>query len=1040
MVTNWENNSVLAKIRRVISIVLSLMIIGQGLPLSLVASNAYAAESRSIAVVMRVKPDYLPPKPITDLVASQPYAENTEGAVKLTWTTPSDDDTNKNKIYSYYIRYSTFSGASIDMDTIQTWLDHPQTLTAIENSRDFGELWGIPSRKQQGQQDSWIITGLTNGQNYWFSIFALDNRHNISPVDTKSLTIDNQPFAYASTRKVAPYFITDLRAEPGNSFATIKLNWTCPGNDVDFTNTEVIKSGKIIDGQYIIKYSTKAPADMDPANWATGEFSEITISTGNVNANDPQQFMVTGLTEATSYYFYIWTKDEWPNNWSWPSYPAVGEPLLALNEPLNVSNLTSEAYASENPLVSSWIRLKWSNPDDKYISGVKIYRSTYTVYESSISTVGLEPYANSISGANENRTFDDTGLEAKSTYYYTLFTYNRLGIVSSTGVYTSVFTRYDLTPPAAVADLTVSDNAILDSNIGTFVDLTWTNPKDKDFAGVRVCVSTTSYPVSYNDGIAATVTGLTPGATAQFRHTKLNAYATYYYTLFAFDTGYDAYIATSTPNYSTGTVESIYVTSDLVPPSMVTALSVSQDMNDEQGGMVTLTWTNPRESDFVGVMILRSELGYPATSQVDALLADIRTLPGQTTTFTDMKELQPWTSYYYAIYAYDHTPLFSTVTLRVFVTPKQDEFSPNTPLLLSPEFTSDGKFKLRWRMVRRHDDGRLFKNPVKPLVTEFYRYKLYRADNIQGPWYLLETLTHASTEYVMTIDRVYFYKVDAIDYYGNCMESRIVDCASDLGIYTYLNDGTYVRITAAAAMLMEQEYSGMNDDVMLIAERKYDDEENRVIKSVEIKYMTSGEANNGIPKEVNGFKLSTGTISLVMKYDSFNNQVASIGRNAIPRMSGVSMDNAEQQLSLFWNNGLEWLKLGGKVDKYAQTLEINTLNVGQFQIRTILRADKLTLMRVVPKIITPNGDNLNDKVFFYLEDPNMLDLAVRIYDVNSAVVADNLEIVTRVKGQALTVLSWNGTDKDENTVAPGTYFYQIISDGKVLNGVIVVAR
>lgn len=70
-----------------------------------------------------------------------------------------------------------------------------------------------------------------------------------------------------------------------------------------------------------------------------------------------------------------------------------------------------------------------------------------------------------------------------------------------------------LFPPASVTDLTV------DTGPGR-VTLTWTNPGDRDLAGIRVMRRPDAYPVSPEDGMlvydglgtTATETGLSPGS------------------------------------------------------------------------------------------------------------------------------------------------------------------------------------------------------------------------------------------------------------------------------------------------------------------------------------------------------------------------------------------------------------------------------------------------------------------------------------------------------------------------------------------------
>lgn len=96
----------------------------------------------------------------------------------------------------------------------------------------------------------------------------------------------------------------------------------------------------------------------------------------------------------------------------------------------------------------------------------------------------------------------------------------------------------------------------------------------------------------------------------------------------------------------------------------------------------------------------------------------------------------------------------------------------------------------------------------------------------------------------------------------------------------------------------------------------------------------------------------------------------------------------------------------------------------------------LTLTRVAPRIITPNGDGANDKARFEFNNPEDLPVSGTIYDLNGARVAD-------LKGggsDPALLLLWDGKDVDGRTVAGGIYLYQIVFQGKTATGTVIVAR
>lgn len=91
---------------------------------------------------------------------------------------------------------------------------------------------------------------------------------------------------------------------------------------------------------------------------------------------------------------------------------------------------------------------------------------------------------------------------------------------------------------------------------------------------------------------------------------------------------------------------------------------------------------------------------------------------------------------------------------------------------------------------------------------------------------------------------------------------------------------------------------------------------------------------------------------------------------------------------------------------------------------------------VYPKIITPNGDGLNDIFWVFYE--NLMDNEVRgkIYTIESAEVTD----MVHKPGATEYSLCWDGTDGSGNIVPGGVYIYQITAENSVYNGVVVVAR
>jgi flagellar hook assembly protein FlgD len=95
----------------------------------------------------------------------------------------------------------------------------------------------------------------------------------------------------------------------------------------------------------------------------------------------------------------------------------------------------------------------------------------------------------------------------------------------------------------------------------------------------------------------------------------------------------------------------------------------------------------------------------------------------------------------------------------------------------------------------------------------------------------------------------------------------------------------------------------------------------------------------------------------------------------------------------------------------------------------------LTLTVVSPRIMTPNDDQLNDKIFFKFDDTLAgIPLDTAIYDINGAKVAGMVLDATE------TALTWDGKDDGGSVVPSGIYVYSIKIGKNRASGTVVVAR
>lgn len=139
-----------------------------------------------------------------------------------------------------------------------------------------------------------------------------------------------------------------------------------------------------------------------------------------------------------------------------------------------------------------------------------------------------------------------TDLKPKTLYYFRVKSRTNVGKESISSGYTSK--TLDLTPPTNVSNFQALPG---DSQI----TLSWLNPADEDFVGVKIQLSTKIYPGSPTEGITiyddkGEMTGVAP----------LQNGMRYYFTAFSYD---------DSKNYASGAIASAVPTVEIVPPEVV---------------------------------------------------------------------------------------------------------------------------------------------------------------------------------------------------------------------------------------------------------------------------------------------------------------------------------------------------------------------------------------------------------------------------------------------------------------------------------------
>ena len=993
------------------------LILGQGIPLPLLATPANFS--------LRINADYTgDPKAITDIVAQPDFsAPVASGKIKLNWTAPAA--ANGEKVVSYIIKYATFSVESLGGNTT-FWWNHPNCLTALE--LDTPPNWGRMALANPSQNEVISISGLVPGQYYWVSVRALDKYHRIADYDLKIKGLTTQTSAYATTEPYQPDRITSLLAQARIESGEISLNWTVP---TFWTGSANVSHKIIYPGEYCIQYST---VSIDPDtiyrpnysnNWPAS--TRIYFSTYNITTGDIQYVTLTGLSMNTTYYFAVFVRTEWPDKWSLASKPlGMAKPYFRIRP---VGNLSAAAAGSTDENIGSYINLTWTNPPaEDFFAGVRVCYSTNT-YPASPTDGNYFELTDLL--PDGTTTYQHKLLTPRTSYYYSIYAFDTNHYFSS-ATYTSVYTGIDLIAPDAPTQLTTL--LTLDNSGPTDIyriQLTWINPaptptvRNADFASIKIYYSTVSYDGALNN-LLTDLPG-NPSEIRSYTHENLIPYLTYYYVLKSADKGNNQSISSLSGLF--------YISPDYVPPSPPTLLlsncTASVSLNPAYGANITLSWQAPTETQLMGVKVIYRTDRYPVSVSDGSELYNWTGSTGAVYTPT-FYQLQPNTSYYVALFAYSYRGLNSRPT-RITLYTKigwLDNLAPFKPLALRT-IRQLNTTKLIWENLKYNNDRRIFRNPAEPQLDELYYYELWRSTDIFGGWEKISQLSAKATYYndnVLTEN--YYYRLKAVDASGNYSYSDIVSVnrgcwvASSAGDLLGLSNAQYQTLFAA---------DGSAQNYIFDIVRNLSEENQIVYKSIELKLYSVEESSSEL-------KLSGGDNYSGKKYigASINGQLFVRIDETNPALArAISAAGADKQnVCLMFYDGTRWLFIGGQRENSYLTAPIRF--TGKYQLRFGESPTEFTFRGVRPKIITPNGDNTNDLLFFEFVNPKSEPVTITIRNLSGGLIktisTNNSSLISN------GYVSWDGRDEAGEIVLPGVYIYQIECGGKLFNGTLVVAR
>lgn len=286
--------------------------------------------------------------------------------------------------------------------------------------------------------------------------------------------------------------------------------------------------------------------------------------------------------------------------------------------------------------------LKWSDPQDKSENGLNaVWKGTRLLRKTGSypqnEEDGVLVITNGVRDQYKDNGFTDLNLVNGTKYYYVLFPFTTLGTFTQP----TIVSGREVTP----SDIGGYDGMVLNftaSSLNNAIGLTWTNPDDSNYKGVKIVRSRTSYPSSHNDGDMVYM-----GNGTSYNDLGLLAETSYYYTAFAYD---------NTNSFNASGPQTVGVT--LPSPK----LGPVQNFTATAGnGLVVLKWTDPSDVmdngkkvvTWFGTLIRRRTDSYPQ-NELDGTLVVENQIFNQykDTGFTDV-DLTNDTTYYYSAFPFD---------------------------------------------------------------------------------------------------------------------------------------------------------------------------------------------------------------------------------------------------------------------------------------------------------------------------------------------------------------------------------------------------
>lgn len=690
--------------------------------------------------------------------------------------------------------------------------------------------------------------------------------------------------------------------------------------------------------------------------------------------------------------------------------------LGLMNEIAQPGSVVSLTAATKS---TGTLNLAWNAPGlDSFTGGVAsgFWRLDYSSDPAHVfapTAYALEFATSVVPGAPQSYLL--TGLLPDTTYY--------------ARVYLADARKYFAETSASDADSTLARVPAAPVFTGVFptsVTISWTLPAG-GAQGYLLDASTTGFVggtvvgsgTANGAAVTLTISGLTPGGTYFFKVGSLDWQS---------DVDFNSVMSTVTPAGGP-------------PPVFNLALAA-----DNLARRVTLTWTNPAYPNPAGVTIVvstnpiaanpSSGAPYPPGSALSDGSVIKSSAPTPAASYVETGLTLDVTGYF-ALYSRD---VFNAYSIAVTTSVVLD-LPPMAPAGLSGTLSTDGSsITLNWWQVSSNLDGSGFKLPAAPAPFELNRYEVFRSTGIVlANWVYVGSAPAAANSYVAAVPvpgAAYYYKVVSRDGFQSSWTDAAMAVDTLGNLFALDADQiTRLQIPAALAGLVQPAGNPSGSPLLVRADDRPQDLGGRVVRSVSFDpVMSPSNRAASVPPG------PAPLLDVALHYDTAGGVIVPSGlrgASAARLAPLVNAADAANGLTAYYANSIGSAKVYGAVDPLAQTVSVQAPYLGNYQIRSVMRTQDFNfdVSGISNKVITPDGDGVNDAVVFTFSNPHDAGVSGRILDMRGRVVAT---MTPGPLGAGLSLM-WDGRAGGA-AVPQGVYAYQISAEGRSFSGTVVVIR